>query len=291
MHHRTLCFCFSSVWPVARYPQLSSSIHPLSGGWPTRDHTAQSRSYSQTPSQDATVTTSDAGPTGSSPDDLSRALDDEFRELLRVKHEEAKDVFIDDLSATLEAHRVTNRAKIIRKLNQKAKWELPFKNPLADGVATSSTSAVQKEDGSNLNDEQGAEVTAKPLRPLARVKHSDDGGTGTPSEVAGNSHGKKHKTGGHQKDPNEDVHRDKHWPADSIQNEQYRRKIKGSALHEIQEYKAMYIHPRGDYNSEKKVNKCLWLDGLGTFATAKKASKEVPSSRRSVFIFSSYLIC
>ncbi|KAG7009266.1 hypothetical protein G7Y79_00003g011340 [Physcia stellaris] len=230
--------------------------------------------------QDATVPTSDAGPTGSSPDDLSRALDEEFRELLRVKHEEAKDVFIDDLSATLEAHRATNRAKIVRKLNQKANWEPPFKNPLADGVATSSTSAVQKEDRSNLIDEQGAEVAAKPLLPLPWIKHSDDGGIGTPSEVAGNSHGEKHKTGGHQRDPNEDVHRDKHWPADSIQNEQYWRNIKGSALHEIQEYKAMYIHPRGDFNSEMKVNKCLWLDGLGTFATAKKASKEVPSSRR-----------
>ena len=231
------------------------------------------------------------GPTGSSPDDLSRALDEEFRELLRVKHEEAKDVFLDDLSATLEAHRATNRAKIVRKLNQKAKWEPPYKNPL-DAVVTTSTSDVQKENGSNLNDEQGAEVTAKPLRALPRVEHSDDGGIGTPSEVGGESHGEKNKTGRQQgKDPNEDVYRDKHWPADSIQNEQYRRKIKGSALHEIQEYKAMYIPPRGDYHSGKKVNDCLWLGGLATFATAKRATKEVPSLRRSVFIFSSYITC
>ena len=222
---------------------------------------------------------------------MSRALDEEFRELLRVKHEEAKDVFLDDLSATLEAHRATNRAKIVRKLNQKANWEPPYKNPL-DAVFTTSTSAVEKENGSNLNDEQGAEVTAKPLRALPRVKDSDGGGIGTPSEVAGKSHGEKNEPSGQQeKDPNEDVHRDKHWPADSIQNEQYRRKIKGSAIHEIQEYKAMYIQPRGDYHSEKKVDDCLWLGGLGTFATAKRATKEVSSLRRSVFIFSSYISC
>lgn len=285
MHHRTICLCCSSVRTVARYRQLSSPIRPLSGGWPKRDYTAQSHPDSQTPSQDATATTSNAGPTGSSLDNLSGALDEELRELLRVKHEEAKDVFLDDLSATLEAHRATNRANIVRKLNQKAKWKSPFKNPLADAVAITLISPI-------LNEEQGAEVTAEPLHASAQIKHLKDGGIGTPSEVAGEFHDKKEKTERQQgKDSNEDVHRDKHWPADSIQNAQYWRQRKGSALHEIQEYKAMYILPRGDYHSERRENNCPWLDGLGTFATARKTIMEVSSSRRSVFILSSHINC
>ena len=53
---------------------------------------------------------------------------DTRRDVVKTRSENAKDIYVDDLSGTLEAHRETNRASIIRKVGAKARhqYDLPF---------------------------------------------------------------------------------------------------------------------------------------------------------------------
>ena len=53
------------------------------------------------------------GDTARPTDEVSEMVQDELRGLLKVKQNEAKDVFFDDLWATLEAHRATIRAGVV----------------------------------------------------------------------------------------------------------------------------------------------------------------------------------
>lgn len=72
---------------------------------------------------------------------------------LARSEKDAKDIFVDDLSATLEAHRASNRAAVIRKVNVTAVVAPPrFKRPLLerDGNDGSEVNETHEEEKKNI---------------------------------------------------------------------------------------------------------------------------------------------
>lgn len=269
MHNRTICLCCSSIKRVARCGQLSLRISPLLGCRLWRHHFKHSSFYLQSPPQGAERRTHDVNHSGSALDDISNVVDEELRQLQETKLEEARDVFIDDLIATLEAHRSTNRAAVVRKLYQKAQcWTPVSKNPLADFEDTAAD--APDEDGSALSEEQGAGATIKPLAASTTVVYDNVRATDVHRAAPGSKYSKESEPKG-QKGETSYGHAkcNPRWPADSIQSQQARGRKHKRTSSELLEYDAMYIAPQGCYYG-KKTPYCPWLKGLGTFYTRQK---------------------
>ena len=263
MHHRTRCLCFDGARTVARRPWFYSKIPFLLGGRSSRCHFINPSFQLQAPSSEAKNGTHNLVRTDSILHGLSSEVDKDIRELLTVKQEEAKDVFIDDLSATLEAHRTTNRATTVRKLTQQANYELPyFKRPLiAPKIIAVDAPA---EDGLTLPGEQGVEVAPKPLGTSMTVDNTNDDGTDLHGHDFRVATEEKFVSDEQQKKPRRKDMRSTNWPADSVQNEQRRGKRYSIGRHEVLEYEAIYIAPRGDYSSKLKRSS-PWLARLSHF--------------------------
>ena len=262
MHYRTRCLGFNGARTVARRPWFYSKIPSLLGG-NSRCHFINPSLQLQAPSQEAKNGTHNLVHTDSILHGLSSEVDKDIRELLTVKQEEAKDVFIDDLSATLEAHRTTNRATIVRKLFRKANHIPFFKRPLiAPKIIAVDAPA---EDGFTLPVEQSVEVAPKPLGTSMTFDNTKDDGTdlhGDDFRVATEEESVSDEQ--QVEEPRRKGMRSTNWPADSVQNEQRRGKRYSIDRHEVLEYEAMYIRPRGDYSSKSKRS-CPWLAGLSRF--------------------------
>ena len=285
MHYHTLCLCSHSARTVARCKWFNSKVQSSLGGIFSRCHLVYPSFQLQAPSQEPKNGFHHLDRTDSilhglsseqlSSEQLSSEVDKELQELLTVKEEEAKDVFIDDLSATLEAHRATNRAAIVRKQNQKAdEGSLGFKRPLiGPKIIPENTPA---EDVSTLLMEQGAEVAPKPLGTSTTDGNTNDDGTdphgdesraateATTEPIAVSDKQKVEKPGGNGL-------RSTKWPADSIQNQRRQGKRYSISPHEVLEYDAMYIPPGGDYSTRFKPS-CPWLANLGPFTSKRKAT-------------------
>ncbi|KAL8794561.1 MAG: hypothetical protein Q9195_002896 [Heterodermia aff. obscurata] len=228
------------------------------------------------PSQESKNATPNLDRTNSISNELSSEVDKELRELLTIKQEEAKDVFIDDLSATLEAHRLTNRATIVRKQNQKAdEGQLVFKRPIISPKIIAVDSPAK--DGFILPEEQDAEVTPKPLGASMTLDNTKDDGTGLHGgdfSVATEEEAVSDKRQVEKSSRN--GLRSTNWPADSVQNEPHQGKRYSIDRHEVLEYDAMYIPPRGDYHFQNRPSH-PWLYGLDGYDTE---SKPITASRR-----------
>lgn len=279
MHYRSLCLCSHSATTVARRGWFNPKSAPSLGGLFSRCHFINPSFQLQAPSQKAKNGIHDLDRADSTLNGLSSEVDKELRELLTIKQEEAKDVFIDDLFATLDAHRTTNRAAIVRKLNQKAnEGSLEFKRPVI-GPKINAVDAPAK-DGLNLPREHGAEVTPKPLGTSMTFDNTNEDGTDPHGDVFRTATRKKAVSDKQQVEkPGRDGMRSTNWPADSIQNEPRtgERKRYSIGRNEILEYDAMYIAPRGDYRCVKYKHSCPWLAKLVTFDTKERT---VTASRR-----------
>ena len=279
MHSRTLCLCSHSARTVARCKWLNLKIQSSLGGISSRCHFIYPTFQLRAPSQEAkngihNLDRADSILHGLSSEQLSNEVDKELQELLTVKQEEAKDVFIDDLSATLEAHRATNRAAIVRKQNQKAEeGSLDFKRPLIGPRITAVDAPA--EDVSTLPKEQGAEVAPKPLGTSTTDDNTNDDGTephrdgireATEAPTESTAVSDKQQVGKLGRNGLQSTK----WPADSVQNERRRGKKYSISPHEVLEYDAMYIPPGGDYGTRYKPS-CPWLASLGPFNPKRKA--------------------
>ena len=248
----------------------------LEGGRSSRCHFTNPSSQLQVATQEAKNGTRNPDRTDSTLHGLSSEVDKEVRELLTVKQEEAKDVFIDDLSATLEAHRTTNRATIVRKLEGNAKKSdersLGFKslNVPSRDPKTTVVDAPAK-DGFTSPGEQGVEASPNTLRTsmiFDNTKdhsidlHRDDIKVATEEKAVSDKQ--------QVEKPGYDGMRRTNWPADSVQNQRRRMKRYSVGRNEVLEYDAMYIPPTGDYRRVFSLSR-PWLRKLSnTFHTKKK---------------------
>ena len=282
MHYRSICLCSQashSATTVARRRWLNpkSASSSSLGGLFSRCHFINPSSQLQAPSQETKNGIHNLDRADSILQGLSSEVDKELRELLTIKQEEAKDVFIDDLFATLDAHRTTNRAAIVRKLNQRAnEGSLDFKRPVI-GPKINAVDAPAK-GGLTLPRKQRAGVTPKPRGISKTFDNTNDGGTDPHGDDFRAATQKTAVSENQQVEkPGRDGMRSTNWPADSIQNESRRGRRYSIGRNEILEYDAMYIAPRGHYRYVNDNPSCPWLQTLATSNTKKRTAN---ASRR-----------
>ena len=279
MHCRTICLGSNATRTLARCQWLHLQIPSLLGARFSRCQFTNPSFPLQAPSHEAENGTHNLDCTDSILHGLSSEVDKDIRELLTVKQEEAKDVFIDDLSATLEAHRTTNRATVVRKQRSRANIEIPlaFKRlPIASNIIAVDAPAKDK---FTLPEEQGVEVTRKPLGTSRTEDNTKDTGTDLHGENFRVATVTKTVSDRQQVEkPGHSSMRSTNWPADSVQNRRRRGEKYSIGRHEVLEYQAMYIPPGGDYRSMKYATRsCPWVARLGTFT---RKPKGVTASRR-----------
>lgn len=200
----------------------------------------------------------------------SCVLEEELQDLVNVKPEEARNVFIDDLSATLKAHRAANRASVIRKVNHNANSTSGFENPIATSHITPGKSQSENASllpsgqstealGNTLND-TGAHNGAKAGNPVPKDikrRRRDNGGTNGVVIPKEKRNRRPLSLPQHQ------------WPAGSLQNGRLLGQRNGIVASEPLEYEATHIVPNGEYKVKKNQD-ILWSARLHPYRLGKR---------------------
>lgn len=167
---------------------------------------------------------------------------------------DAKDIYVDDLTATLEAHRQTNKASLIRRLQQDADWEAPFLNPVAT-----------IELGPESNDEPAVDSDAHRstlAAPLPEVS----------IDTLAREHGHDHSQVREGLTPEQWA--SLHWPADSVQLAEITGKLYKAKPNEILEYSACLIKNQAVFCIKKAPAQYPWLAMLRKTATIQQNSHQ-----------------
>ncbi len=141
---------------------------------------------------------------------------DERRNIAKTRLEDSKDIYIDDLSATLEAHRSRNRASTIRKIDTVFEERiLPFRRPafLPLGIESSaneadSTTISETSNSGDFSQRDGSQQILE-----NKADKDDSAGADGADDVHGQS-----SLGQVWMDPLKPW---QHWPADSFQYKEF----------------------------------------------------------------------
>ena len=170
------------------------------------------------------------------------AKNDERTELEDIHLPDAKDIFIDDLSATLEAHRDRNKASIIRRIEQDVKGKLPFLRPLPNISPTSHTN-----DETIPGDDVHSTSLASTLHEESIINKAKDD-TSEPLTI------KRRAT--HDQWIS-------YWPADAVQLAELTGKIYKPKPSEVMEYKPCLLPTQGAFIARQTEPQRPWLEFLG----------------------------
>lgn len=235
MHHRALCPCslkargltYRGLTPFTVRHQLVNTSHPCSN--PVRRRNTRLLSTRHGDENAATAP---------QPDDAGDATNGAWHtELAGADPTAAKDVFVDDLSATLEAHRESNRAAIIRRIYQDSAAQASFLNPLAVSEPDDTPT-----DGAIVNDDVGVIHEDLPAQAT-----SDSAQNTTPTHVTNKPARKRRWIM-------------THWPKDSIQLAEVTGKMYRGKEDEVLEYEAYLLQPQSPYIPGSKTFKSPWLE-------------------------------
>lgn len=241
MHHRAACLCRRSTRTVIASNRLTLTLsHNRLFRW-------HDRALSDTPSSHPLGKEhGDGNPSWAASANPASAFSNyewqtELGELDVNDAIDAKDIFVDDLSATLEAHRETNKASIIRRVQANAEWEAPYLSPLADiePIASSKDETVV---GRNADSTPFATVVAEDTT----LEASD--GPENPEIRMGQNH--EHWTR-------------VYWPADSVQLAELTGKTYKAKPAEVLEYKACLISTQGLFKEKLGKAQRPWLAPKG----------------------------
>lgn len=179
----------------------------------------------------ALSSTSNNRPVKDSQDTWKKGLDLEEKR----SQKDDQDVFVNDLSATLEAHRARNRASVIRKVE--ASPSQLIKRPLFEAAIEDAESPPVIRDGIDTEDSSPS-ISTLGLGQTSRLTVIDEGWrTNTKRKVKGSP------TQVIQTSESEGVQR---WPTDSIQAQKRVRKRSRrsyTSSDDVLEYIGGYLHP------------------------------------------------
>lgn len=184
----------------------------------------------------------------------SSAKNDWTIELDNKQGLDAKDIYIDDLTATLEAHRETNRASRIRRVHQDADWEAPFLNPVAN-----------TEPAPGSNDEANGESDAHSSTLAAPLPEA-------PIAISAREDGQYHSRVHQGLTPKQWA--SLYWPADSVQLAEITGKLYKARPDEILEYDACLIQNQGVFSIKTTAAQYPWLASLRETATNQQNSHQ-----------------
>lgn len=251
MHRRATCLCRCSAheYILGRRPPLAWGRRTIQGWQDSRLSALQTLQSSkekheieaaspESRSGDGTLSGKDEWATKSS---FPQALD-------------TKDIYIDDLTATLEAHRETNRASLIRRVDQDANWEAPFLQPLAKTDFTPSSikeAKVESDSGSNA-------LTAPPPQDAVT--------TAAPRKCRSNE--PRHRIS--SRIPWTSVH----WPADSVQLAELTGTTYKAKPDEVLEYEASLLYALGSFTVKKMGPQYPWLASMKEAETNQRHSHQ-----------------
>lgn len=171
-----------------------------------------------------------------------------------LRYEDSPDIYIDDLDATLEAHRATNRAKIIRHVE--ADPDPGVKRPLLEETAIEPSAPIPKDRKTTRHAVSSTVSTTKGSTPKPRDTCNVTADTTDAPQ-----------------DPNASTPRvDRvpkpwdYWPAGTIQHSKLYQGRYEAPKGSIQEYRSRVFAPDGNWSlqSKKKVDYVLrpWLAHL-----------------------------
>ena len=256
MHHRAVCLCCRSTRALLLRSQTLSAFQSTTiRRWQDRElsNTRNLQSFSD---ENGASTHSPAPP---SDDGQSDASSDWQTELANASPIDTKDIYIHDLSATLEAHRATNRASLIRRVHQDAEWEAPFVSPLAN---------IEAECSPHEEATIGSDVQATPAA------------ASLPEEVVTDSaHGTNHGRVKVSRHETEKSWTSVYWPADSVQLAELTGKKYHAKPDEVLEYKACLLQCQGPFSTSNEKVQRPWL----AFLTYSSRRQPVNSHQRSVY--------
>ena len=171
------------------------------------------------------------------------ARSDEPTELEHTHLPDAKDIFIDDLSATLDAHRDRNKASVTRRVDQDIKGRLPFLRPLPKVSLTSHTN-----DETIPGDDVHSRFLATTLPKESVINKAKDD-TSEPLKV--------------QRRTTPAQWASFYWPADAVQLAELTGKIYKRKPSEVMEYKPCLLTPQGVFDARPREPQRPWLAFLG----------------------------
>ena len=166
-----------------------------------------------------------------------------------------KDIFVDDLSATLEAHREANKSTIIRRVQANAEWEAPFLSPLAD-----IDPIIEPNDDSIVGHDEESSPSAAD-EPAAYTEN-------TIRKEIQSGRGLTHRQW-----------TSIYWPADSVQLAQLTGKQYQKKPNEVLEYRACLLPTQGPFNLKKGKVQRPWLG----FMEKPRMVQTGKSHQRSVY--------
>lgn len=271
MNHRALCVCCSGAKTATRCGRLYNNSRLAFGGWLLSQQICHASTALQSVGGEVEKDGKQAQNPSSVPETFPDVWQEEFQDLVNARPEEARNVFVEDLSATLEAHRAANRTSVVRRLNQKANWKTPWKTPKDfSSIGTVSwpteTAPTLPKDQNANTDSNAAEVLSGQyvLEPedvalkRRKLKKSSRKGIGRDEKSV-----EKRSFRITRMDLSQ---RRLHWPADSVQTrqvtgERYHRDTSGPL-----EYEAMYIGPVGEFDTKRwRTRDYPWLARLGPY--------------------------
>ena len=269
MHCRALCVCCSVAKTTIRYGTSYSNSRLAFGGWLLSQQLCHSSTALQSVGEDVDKGGKQVQHSAYVPETFPDIWQQEFQDLVNARPEEARNVFVEDLSATLEAHRAANRSSVIRRLNQKADWEAPWKTPkdisrtddkssLTDAAPTLSN-ARHANIAANAAELSAGQCVLEPKDSVVKNRKL----TGRSRKASGHDAKSADRQTCRRMDLSQ---RRLHWPADSVQNKQ----ATGEKYHHdtsgLLEYEAMYIGPIGEFDTERwRTRDYPWLAKLDIF--------------------------
>ena len=177
---------------------------------------------------------------------------DTRRVIVKTRPENTKDIYIDDLSATLEAHRETNRASIIRKVSCEGEYQIcrPFVRPW---------STLPPEGNSpNLINHTNRQILVT--------------GSGEKKQDDFEDINIAHEDSWHSVASREAIRLWQHWPAGSIQHKELLRAKPGDKIREppsVLEYLPISLRPCRSWQLKEPVlpdeSQWPWLAHVGGF--------------------------
>lgn len=251
MHHRAICLCYRSA------QQSCLSNRPFLAFRHRRFRSWQRRRLSGV--RNGPSTSNENGANTVSPTSRLESVDPSVKDDWATRFDnkqglDAKDVYIDDLTATLEAHRQTNKASLIRRLQQDADWEAPFLSPVANIEP-----APESNDEPTVDSDAHRSTSAAPLPEVS---------IGIPAHEHSHHHSQV------RKGPTPQQWASRYWPADSVQLAEITGKLYKAKPKEILEYTACSIQNQGVFSIKMAPAQYPWLAMLRETATNQQNSHQ-----------------
>ena len=271
MIRRALCVCYSGARTATRRGRLVFNTHLAFSGWLLSQQFCHSSTALQSVGEEVEKKGKHAQSPVSVPETFPDVWQKEFQDLVNARPEEARNVFVEDLSATLEAHRAANRASVVRRLYQKAHWKTPWKTPKEHPDFDEKSSPT--EIAPRFSKDHDVDTDGDAAKASAGQCVSE------PEDVASEKIKLKKQSrkfiGLGEKPAEKQTRqirrldlsqRQLHWPADSVQNQQIRGKIYRHGTSGPLEYEPMYIGPVREFETKRwRTRDYPWLAELHTY--------------------------